>query len=92
MGHEKGDDDPRGIIGLQSALTIGQLNPKSLNLESVRQVLWANHKMLLDCMRKLILSAKEADICCLNSDLAVNTEFLGLVKQKRRSTFNAIYF
>ena len=48
MGHEQGADDPRGIIGLQVALTIKQLRPKSFILENVPAVLRAKHKLLLD--------------------------------------------
>ena len=74
MGEETGADDPRGIIGLQVAMTIKQLRPKSFILENVPQVLRAKHKPLLDCMRKLILSAKELDLFCFSSDLAVKIE------------------
>lgn len=66
MGYDMGADDPRGIIGLQVAMTIKQLRPKSFILENVPQVLQAKHKLLLDCMRQLILSAKELDLFCFS--------------------------
>ena len=74
MGDEMGADDPRGIIGLQVAKTIKQLRPKSFILENVPQVLRAKHKVLLDCMRKMILSVKEFELFRFSLSLLVKFE------------------